>query len=416
MTSAYPWIVVRAEMKSWQQLPGVDRSGWEETVLLAAELADDRDRFVDSLAAINLPLAGQCEAKSGLSQGAREKLARQLLARMREGRADLRARIAAGSALGDLNALEVLGYERINDERGRLIAWRPPLARIPEEIYTFGSLDDPEAYDDETRFEQELKAFEIGLYPVTNAEWGCFIAAEGYTEPRWWVGKAARAFFEGRETNEGQAQTWIWWKQRFAEGNLEDQLNETYEPELQDRVRNTVALSPNEWDSHLVRVRAQSQKVTEPLWWRAMRYNNPLQPVVGVSFFEAAARGLGPHPRIYAYGDRLDGDACNIREASAMVGAPTPVGLYEAGRSSDTGVYDLTGNTWDWTRSVYRQTPPYDTGGLNGIEDASKPRVLRGGSWNDIRRDARAAYRYNSRPGNRDSNIGCRVCCVPLES
>ncbi|MCI0732544.1 MAG: formylglycine-generating enzyme family protein [Methylococcaceae bacterium] len=131
---------------------------------------------------------------------------------MRDGGADLRARIAAGLALGDLNALEVLSYERIDDEQGRLIAWRSLLARIPRGLYTFGSLDAPEALDDETRFEQELEAFDIGFYPVTNAEWGCFIAAGGYAEPRWWVGDAARAFFEGRGTNEGRAQTWIWWK------------------------------------------------------------------------------------------------------------------------------------------------------------------------------------------------------------
>ncbi|MCI0732543.1 MAG: formylglycine-generating enzyme family protein [Methylococcaceae bacterium] len=108
-----------------------------------------------------------------------------------------------------------------------------------------------------------------------------------------------------------------------------------------------MALPSKEWDSHLARVRAQSKKVTEPLWWRATRYNNSLQPVVGITFFEAAAfcrwlsdvsvrtytllgelewesaaRGIGRHPRIYAFGDELRADACNIREPHEFVGAP----------------------------------------------------------------------------------------------
>jgi len=38
-------------------------------------------------------------------------------------------------------------------------------------------------------------------------------------------------------------------------------------------------------------------------------------------------------------------------------------------------------------------------------------RVVRGGSWNDEPRDARAAYRNNSAPDYRFSNIGFRLAC-----
>ncbi len=437
-----PLDQVRAAMKPWQELPSVDRSGWEETVLLAAELTEDRDKCVAKLAVVNLPLAGQCADKTKLSAENRELLATQLLTRMRDGSTDLRARIAAGLALGDMHALEALGYRRLSDDQGQLVAWQPPLAAVPKGRYTFGSSDDPEAYDNETRFDHELDAFQIGVHPVTNAEWGCFIAAGGYTESRWWVGEASRAFFQGHGTNEGQAQGWILLKKWYDDGILDEKLKQTsYEPDFQEQIRDTVGLSPAEWKTHLENIRGQSEKITQPLFWSAMRYNNPMLPVVGVSFFEAAAyccwlsdvidctytlpneleweaaaRGQGLRPRIYAYGDELRGDACNIREASAMVGAPTPVGLYEMGKSPVTGVYDLTGNTWDWTRSGYKQTPPYDTGRLDEINDASQLRVLRGGSWNNIQRNARAAYRNNNHPDNRNNNIGFRVCCAHLVS
>jgi len=37
-------------------------------------------------------------------------------------------------------------------------------------------------------------------------------------------------------------------------------------------------------------------------------------------------------------------------------------------------------------------------------------RVLRGGSFNNNRNNARCAYRNNNNPDNRNNNIGFRVC------
>lgn len=39
-------------------------------------------------------------------------------------------------------------------------------------------------------------------------------------------------------------------------------------------------------------------------------------------------------------------------------------------------------------------------------------RVLRGGSWNNDRDNARAAYRNPNHPGNRNNNIGMRLVCL----
>jgi hypothetical protein len=39
-------------------------------------------------------------------------------------------------------------------------------------------------------------------------------------------------------------------------------------------------------------------------------------------------------------------------------------------------------------------------------------RVVRGGSWINNQDNARASYRNNNRPDNRNNNIGFRVCCV----
>ena len=39
-------------------------------------------------------------------------------------------------------------------------------------------------------------------------------------------------------------------------------------------------------------------------------------------------------------------------------------------------------------------------------------RVVRGGSWINNQDNARASYRNNNSPDNRNNNIGFRVCCV----
>jgi Sulfatase-modifying factor enzyme 1 len=40
-----------------------------------------------------------------------------------------------------------------------------------------------------------------------------------------------------------------------------------------------------------------------------------------------------------------------------------------------------------------------------------EPRVLRGGSWNNNPDNARAGYRNNNHPDNRNNNIGFRLVC-----
>ncbi len=432
---------VRSHMENWEQLPGVERTGWEETTLMAAELAEMSDAFVTGLVAENLPLAGLCAARSGVSIDTRLGLAEQLFARMRDGSADLRARIAAGRALGGMGALEVLGYEAKRDGQGALIAWLPPVEPIPGGEYTFGSeKGDPDADDDEHRFSQSLAGFRLGRYPVTNAEWDRFIRAGGYKNPDYWQGKAARSYRESG-SNEGQIQAWLYWRRQYEADLLDEQLEaSSMDLDTREMVRKKVSLDPDEWEEHLAQERAEAEPVTAPEFWQASRYNNPLQPVVGISLFEAlaycrwlsevtgaryalpdelqwevAARGPGVSPRRYAWSDDFFQDYCNSRDEAerVQVGVPTPVGLYARGRTPDTGLYDMTGNCWEWTRSAWRDQTPYDTAELLRLDDAAQPRVVRGGAWDYVPRNVRAASRYNLTPDLRSYNLGCRVCVLP---
>jgi len=88
-------------------------------------------------------------------------------------------------------------------------------------------------------------------------------------------------------------------------------------------------------------------------------------------------------------------------------GYATPAGEYPANLF---GLYDMTGNLWewcnDWYESGYYKYSPQNnpTGPVSGSS-----RVLRGGSWNSRSDKCRAAFRYEQAPDIARSDIGFRV-------
>jgi formylglycine-generating enzyme required for sulfatase activity len=119
--------------------------------------------------------------------------------------------------------------------------------------------------------------------------------------------------------------------------------------------------------------------------------------------WEKAARGSDG--RIYPWGnDPPTKELCNFGDyasGTTPVGT-TPVGQYPAG-ASPCGALDMAGNVYEWTSSLWGDLPskpefgyPYDV--KDGRENLSTPntllRVVRGGSWGEIQRYTRCAYRY----------------------
>jgi len=48
------------------------------------------------------------------------------------------------------------------------------------------------AGDERPRHRLEIPTFSVGLYPVTNAEYACFVEDGGYRDGRWWDTAQAR--------------------------------------------------------------------------------------------------------------------------------------------------------------------------------------------------------------------------------
>jgi formylglycine-generating enzyme required for sulfatase activity len=168
-------------------------------------------------------------------------------------------------------------------------------------------------------------SFQIARFPVTNAEYARFIDAGGYTQQEWWT-----------------EQGWIYISPEGARGYWDDDY--------------------------------KGKAITLPRFWDDSRFNNPAQPVVGVSWYEAAAycRWLstqtGLHIRLptsleweraarhtdqrpYPWGsDEPTPECANYEETE--IGRPSPVGCFAAG-AAECGVQDMAGNVLEWLATPY---------------------------------------------------------------
>ncbi|GAB4422505.1 MAG: hypothetical protein Kow002_11910 [Anaerolineales bacterium] len=218
---------------------------------------------------------------------------------------------------------------------------------IPAGKFIMGSKeDDPDAYDDESpQHTLELPAFFMARFPVTNADYRRFAGSNFKIKTGKENHPVVRVSWE-------EAQKYVAW------------LNENHRADLPDDYRYCLP-SEAEW--------------------------------------EKAARGA--YGNIYPWGNEFDKNRCNSSEAGK--GGTTPVDAYPNG-ASPYGVLDMSGNVWEWTRSLYK---PYRYNPTDGREDeqAQGARVLRGGSFDDDRRYVRCAVRYDFPVGYLINLIGFRV-------
>jgi formylglycine-generating enzyme required for sulfatase activity len=83
------------------------------------------------------------------------------------------------------------------------------------------------------------------------------------------------------------------------------------------------------------------------------------------------------------------------------------------------GLHDLHGNVWEWCadhwHDSYDFAPGDDQPWLIPAAAEDAPRLLRGGSWGNLPRTCRSAFRVNHLPDVRDDHVGFRVCCLPQD-
>lgn len=217
--------------------------------------------------------------------------------------------------------------------------------------------------------------YRIGRFPITNAEYARFIAAGGYdlAQP-WWTE-------HGRD-----------WMQR--------------------------------------------ENRTRPYAWNEHGFNNPLQPVVGVTWYEAAAycnwltligrqhgwldaadqirlptslewekAARGDDQRRYPWGTQpLTSEHANYKETG--IGAPSPIGCFPLG-AAPCGALDMLGNTLEWLATPYQKDQQVEA----RKDFTQNDGVLAVYShWNLEKEQIFSGARSRNGPGSRNDNRSFRVC------
>lgn len=282
-----------------------------------------------------------------------------------------------------------LGYRAVNP--GGVECIMPQVYLIPGGKFSMGSdkLTDRDARDDEApRHTAAVGTFSIARFPVTVAEYACYVRAGNPQPPH-----------------------------GFAGGDWPTQLQRLDHPVTCVSYNEAAAYA--EWLSAVTHQRWRLP--TEEEW-------------------EMAARWDGQRSRIYPWGDEFDANLCNT--AASAFHTTTPVGQYPSG-ASPCGAEDMAGNVWEWTCGFavpYRSTPANEPEaatasgqqrltiriptamaprGLWGSTGAPPPderaigigrRVVRGGGWSSPPEDARAASRITVPSADyRDGSLGFRL-------
>ena len=427
-----------ADVGEWDPLPEPPTTGWEVTTILASGLARSPQKLIAAVQQVNPILAGRCLDEAGLADPGlvaetRTGVQQDLLADLYDPKMDLRTRLLSGLVLGRIGdprfpVEEVQGVKVI----------LPTLVDVPAGEYLIGSpKNDKDAFENESpQTKVKLAAFQIGKWSVTNAEYACFMGADGYENKAYWQTDMARRWLAGEDVTGGQFASWLnIWKQLQ---DMPDNWRELFEqagsvsPDQLDTLEYAKGLTEDELKEWLGKGLNEKSR-SQPAFWHDARFNNPSQPVVGITWFEAqaycawlseitgkpyrlpteaeweaSARGLPKRnkARIYPWGDAWDAAKANSIEG--RVQKTSPVGAYTAaGNLGPFEAEDQSGNVWNWTSSL-NLPYPYDAE-KSEIAETEGERTLRGGSWGVNRRDLRAASRLGYVPDNFLNRIGFRL-------
>jgi len=228
---------------------------------------------------------------------------------------------------------------------------------------------DTQAYDwEQPQFTctRIVEPYWISRYPITVAQYRCFVAARGYEQPHYW-------------TDAG----WAW--------RSDNQISEPerYGGAFELDNHPQVGISWYEAVAFCAWLAEQTQQTvrlpTEAEWERAARHTDG---------------------RIYPWDNGWDRTQCNNAELG--LGVTTAVGIFPGGKSQCSAL-DLSGNVWEWCSTQWLENYAEYQHKVRDDLAGDAQRVVRGGSFGGDPDDVRCAVRGRLIPHGRGNDAGFRV-------
>jgi len=218
---------------------------------------------------------------------------------------------------------------------------------IPGGVFVMGSPKSEIAHeDDEVQHQVKIDAFQMSRYEITFEQYDTFCEATGYIKP-----------YDESWGRGNRPVIYVSWKDAVAYAN---------------------------W--------VGGRLPTEAEWEYACRAGTTSPFYTDDNITTQQANYDGNYP----YGNNEKGVYRNIT---------MPVGSFEP---NAWGLYDMTGNVWEWCSDWYSNYPACYLDNPQGPKEGYY-RVFRGGSWFDYGKYCRSADRCCNEPGICDSNMGFRV-------